>query len=306
MTEPSVTDLLKNELSTRRSSRRSAIRTLGLGALGATGLGAFIPRARAQSATSPEQDIAILNFALNLEYLEAEYYLYAALGHGIGNQSGLQGQGTFGPTTVKANPRVKFDTRDFKQYAVEIARDELDHVKLLRRTISQLGGTPVAKPAIDLKNSFDAAAQAAGIGPAFDPFANEINFLLGAFVFEDVGVTAYKGAARLLDSPDVLEAAAGLLAVEAYHAGEVRTLLYAQGRAVQSTAAAISRLRDQADGEKALDQKLTRGRRANIVPTDSSGLAFSRSTRQVLNIVYLSRGQSSGGFFPNGMNGVIS
>lgn len=241
-------------------------------------------------------DVDVLNFALNLEYLEAEYYLRATTGNGLSAADAGTGAGA-----VTGGSAVNFTTPAFEQYAQEIAADELAHVRFLR---GALGSANVPRPAIDLQNSFNAAAAAAGLGPSFDPFANEVNFLIGAFVFEDVGVTAYKGGAKLISNKTFLEAAAGILGVEAYHAGMVRTVLYSIGGAAITTAQAISNLRDNADGGGDKDQGLTAGGNANIVPTDSNGIAFSRSTSEVLKIVYLG-GTSSGGFFPNGLNGTI-
>ena len=48
------------------------------------------------------------------------------------------------------------------------------------------------------------------------------------------------------------------------------------------------------------------GPTSNIVPTDNNGIAFSRTTGQVLNIVYLDKtAVTAGGFFPAGVNGTI-
>ena len=209
--------------------------------------------------------------------------------------------GTLG--AVSGGRQVTFDSQAVGNYANEIARNERAHVNSLR---AALGSSAVARPAIDLGLSFTLAARAAGLaGPndTFDAFANETNFLLAAFIFEDVGVTAYHGAATLIKDPANLAGAAGILAVEAYHAGIIRTILYQKGLFTQ--AQAISDARDSLDGPDDLDTGIGDSNTSNLVPVDGRGIAFQRTTTQVLNIVYLNPNTQPTGFFPNGLNGDI-
>ena len=300
-----VVDMIDRSAENDRD-RRNFMKAAGLSGLAVAGtaavVGASAGSASASGDSSAPSDAAVLNFALNLEYLEGQFYSFAVNGRGLPS-SMTDGKGTMGGVT--GGSAVPFKSRAIRRYAQEIANDEVAHVAFLR---SALGSAKVSQPQIDLQSSFTAAAMAAGLigkGQTFDPFANEDNFLLGAFIFEDVGVTAYKGAAPLISNKTYLEAAAGILAVEAYHAGVVRSALYNKG--LFDAAKKISMARDSLDGKTNLDQGLLYEGGANLVPTDSNGLAYSRSAGQVLNIAYLNPAKvTKGGFFPAGVNGVIN
>ncbi|MBA2383886.1 MAG: ferritin-like domain-containing protein [Actinobacteria bacterium] len=91
--------------------------TLAVGAVyGAAAVGPFVQRAMAQSAMG---DIDILNFALTLEFLEADFY-----------KKGLA-------SNLSA---------EAKELATLFGEQESAHVETLTGTISDLGGTPVAEP----------------------------------------------------------------------------------------------------------------------------------------------------------------
>ncbi|MFD2346839.1 ferritin-like domain-containing protein [Sinorhizobium terangae] len=276
---------------------RRRVLQLGLGATLASSAG-LVPVSRADEPTDI-MDEDIFQFALNLEYMEAEYYLRGTTGKGIDDSdAGAEA----GPVT--GGKQVSFDTPAISEFMREVAENELAHVRFYRKT---LGDQAVPRPAIDFDAGFTAVAKAAGLGENFDPFGNEMNFVLGGMLFEDVGVTAYAGAATVLKNKDFLAAAAGILAVEAYHMGMARSTLYRMGEQAWEAANAVSDARDKIDGSEDKDQGIQMDGKANFVPSTPDAIAFTRTPQEVLRIVYLTdqEGASKGGFYPNGMNGMI-
>lgn len=323
------------------SGRRKML-TLGVSSLAGLALGASATSAKAATAYT---DADILNFALNLEYLEANFYYLATFGTTIDKPNAasmaagapaITLSGTVGTAgTVSGGSQVPFTTTQVASYAIETAVEEGKHVQLL---LSALGSLAVAQPAINLGTSFQTLAAAAKIpgGSGFSPYANDETFLVGAYVFEDVGVTAYHGAAPLLTSSSNLTTAAGILAVEAYHAGLVRTTinyLDPTGATIAGYTNLISALRAELSQAGLLGAaaspydsnpddfglatfSVSLGSAApatatRITDADSTNVvAFARNPTQVLNIVTgggavngsVAVSPAVGVFFPAGMN----
>ena len=311
-----------NDLIDKALSRRSFMAGAGTAAAGSliVGCGGGSSPTTTTTPVTPVTpsvtDADILNFALNLEYLEAEFYLYASTGSGLSATDAGTGAGT---TIVPSSTKVPFATSYIQQYANEIAQDELNHVRFLRSALTAAGATVQSRPAIDL-TFFAGLATAAGISGTFNPFADENSFLVGAFVFEDVGVTAYSGAAPLItNKASYLSPAAGIQAVEAYHAAEIRTIIAANAASSTATAAQtaalvnanlVSALRGKisAASGNMLAAETTLSTSSIVAADSTNAIAFARTTDQVLHIVYGGTsgvGVAKGGFFPAGLNGTI-
>lgn len=302
-------------------SKRHMLRALAASALtvGVSGCADLVPQGLGLALTpSPLTDPSVYNFALNLEFLEAEYYLRGLTGQGLPNEH-------IGPDPgpVTGGRQVRFATGYLREMIAEIAADELAHVRFLRRSARLSPLVELSRPGIDFGASFRKVGAAAGLGADFDPFADEYSFLLGAFLFEDVGVTAYAGGADLIAGDDSLEAAAGILAVEGYHGGLVRAEIAERGPRMIARADAVSRARASVEspnnrqqrpgveGPLNKEQPIGAGEvfagEIVISPTDALGRSFPRPPQDVLNIVFLDPDPDArrGGFFPDGVQGVV-
>jgi hypothetical protein len=147
----------------------------------------------------------VLQFALTLEYLEAEFY----------------GRAVAAPALIPSGAALA---------AITTIRDhENQHVAFLKTTLQSLGKTPASKPTFDFS-----AGKGSNTGPYADVFSNYDTFLVLAQVFEDTGVRAYKGQApSLMGAGSILTAALNIHSVEARHASHIRQMRKARGANVK-------------------------------------------------------------------------
>ncbi|AFO56200.1 MULTISPECIES: ferritin-like domain-containing protein [Natrinema] len=142
-----------------------------------------------------ENDFEIINYALTLEYLEAEFYT-----RGIQNidDAALEQQFEgWGPIQERVADRLR------------VVRDhERTHVEVLEQSLETLGGDPIERPTFDFGTAVQESAE----------------FIATAATLEDIGVSAYAGAAPFLDMAELVPPALSIHSVEARHASFLREL----------------------------------------------------------------------------------
>ncbi len=276
-----MSDSILKEIVAAAPNRRKFLKVIGAATAAVGALGVVTPSAEAQSST----EMDVLNFALNLEYLEAEFYTYGQYGYGIehfgiktsgvasGNNPSNGGTTTGGKQVTLSNSLVFTGP-----ITAEIGIDERAHVVLLQ---TFLGGAAIAKPNINLN--------ALNMG-----FGSENEYLTLARIFEDIGVSAYGGAAYLLTTPIVIQTAARILATESQHVGTLHTQI-----------ARLNIASPMLDGADLVPPPTgPQNQYLSINPTN--GLPALRSVAQVLYLAYGGAGKIQGGFFPNGINGAFA
>lgn len=268
-------DLVSSAVSRRKFAKSALAAGFTIGAAG------LIDGARSEAQAQAITDTDILNFALNLEYLEAEFYTVITSGVTIDqapHNIAITGVGTPGATTGAGRLNFGGD-RLLEQTALEIAFDERAHVQVVR---AALGSAAVAKPAINF-----APAAVTTIS----------RFLQAARVFEDIGVSAYGGAAPLIQSKDILAVAVRIALAEGLHTGNIRIQMAQRGLPDLGPVDGV----DIVVGSPARVG-------SRLISVDAQGLTAVRTPSQVLSIVYgpgAPSGTSRGLFFPNGLNGTI-
>ena len=267
--------LLSFQRSTTRMNRRNFVTTLAAGAAAAGIVGCSSGSVPVTSSNSTPAPLDVLNFALNLEYLEASFYLYVTTGNGLSSTD------TGGTNSVTGGAKVTFTNSFVSTIAQNLATDEQAHVEFLRSTINSVFGAGSAVPMPNLNLA------------AMGAVTNDATFLALARALETTGISAYAGGAQyLVSNTTALTYAAQILDTEAQHEGVLRQACVQLG----VTSPAVD----------SMDTPPTATAIFNTSPT--TGFNPVRTPSQVLQIVYATPGvlgTSAGGFFPNGLTGNI-
>jgi len=250
------------------------------------------------------KDVDWLEFPINLEYLEAEFFLWSAFGYGLDKAA---------PELVSGGPPpIGGQKANLDPFLLEVIKEfayqEVGHLRALKKTVP---GFP--RPQLDLSASNFAkvvnVALNTTLSPPFNPYASSLNYLLASYLIPYVGLTGYVGANPHLRDPTAKRLVAGLLGVESGQDAVIRALLFEQKGdlvvpypyTVSEFTLRLSNLRNTLGHTGIADEGVIP---RYILAGDRYFVAYARTPAQILRIVYSSGNESSpGGFYPHGADG---
>lgn len=267
----------------------------------------------------PPVDVDSLEFPLNLEFLEADFFLWSALGYGLDHVAPELVSG--GPPPIGAQ-KANLDPL-VRQIIKEFAYQEVGHIRAIKKSVHGFPRPQLNLTAANFGSIMNAALNTT-LKPPFNPYANSLNYLLASFVIPYVGLTGYVGTIPHLQSATAKRLVAGLLGVESGQDAVIRGLLYERlfekvapyPYTVAELTDKISLLRNTLGHTGIADESLFVPRavgaegmvKGNILAGDEYSVSYARTPAQILRIVYSSGSESSpGGFYPRGgADGVIA
>eukprot|EP01018_Ginkgo_biloba_P017432 Gb_32514 [translate_table: standard] len=265
-----------------------------------------------------EGDADLFDFALNIEYFEAEFFLGSLYEEGLDK---FAPQLTGGGPPPRGLQKANLDSRT-RDIVLQFALQEVGHIRIIRETVE---GIP--RPLLDLgvrawAKFFD---QAFGyhLNPPFNPYANSVNYVLAMYCIPYMGLTAYVGGNPNITSMAGRRLWAGLLGVESGQDAVIRYWLYERSNekvypysfTVAEVTEKISNLRNCLGKTGIVDEGVivpkelgAEGRvSGNILSADPNSLSYSRTPAQTLRVLYATGNESiPGGFYPLGANGRIA
>ncbi|RZC59817.1 hypothetical protein C5167_007114 [Papaver somniferum] len=263
-------------------------------------------------------DVHLLRFSLNLEYLLAEFYLYGALGCGLDKVAPELVMGGPPPIGAQEANLDKLVSRIIEEFGYQ----QVGHIRAIKTTV---GGFP--RPLVDLSASIFAKIMNNAFGypldPPFDPYANSLNFMLAAYVIPYYGINTYVGANPFIKGWKTKRLLAGLLGVAAGQDAVIRKYLYERAdykvypydhtvakftERISALSNALGMCGIKDEGIRVPPYLGAENRTtSNVLSADYNSLSYARTPREVLRIVYATGSEHvPGGFFPKGENGKIA
>ncbi|KAI4329759.1 hypothetical protein MLD38_028107 [Melastoma candidum] len=266
----------------------------------------------------PGSDAELIHVAMNLEFLEAEFFLHGAFGEGLDSIAPYLAKG--GPPPI-GGQKAELDPL-VRNIIAEFAYEEVGHVRAI---YERVGGIP--RPLLNIsKETFgDVFDVALGhkLVPRFDPYASSLHYLLASYLLPYVGLTGYVGTIPYLRNYTTKDLVGRLLGVESGQDAVIRTLLYERAlEKVEPYGVTVAELTNKLSWVRNDLGKCGLKDKGVIVPKElgpegkletqvlSSGkdeLAYSRTPQEIFRIVYASGNEGvPGGFYPQGGNGRIA